>query len=188
MKNTLVKTIIIAALLFCSNLASAKTTINVVQQKKIKADQIIFSSNINKNIHIRRLIPMYSMQTSENLKTYHLGHKFFNPDHKVPTANNLAVSIKSHPFFIGKFTKEPSHGEYASLKSKISHPFFILETSLNNKSDFYMVYSNGIRHFTIQNDKMDNLASYCNSSGKNYPNLDFFIKCTLEAHSDKYLI
>ena len=47
-----------------TDLASAKTTVKVVQQKKFQADQIIFSSNINKNIHRHRLIPMYSMQIS----------------------------------------------------------------------------------------------------------------------------
>ncbi len=189
MKKALIKIITLATLLFCSNLANAKTTVNINQRKKLQANKTIFVSAKNMRVNIHKLIPMYSLQTGENLRAYHLGLKFFNPDHKVPTVEDLTDSIRSHPFFIGKFTNEPDHEEYAILRNKISHPFFILETTLNGNSDFYMVHSRGIRHFfmTTQNKHLDNLTSFSNSSGKNYPDLNSFIKCTLESHSDKYL-
>jgi len=188
MKKTLIKTLTIAALLFSSNLASAKAKNTVIQHKKIQADQIIFSSNVNKSIHNYRIVPMYSMQTRENLKTYHAGHKFFNLDHKVPTEKDLLDNIRSCPFFIGTFANELSHEECISLKDKADSPFFIFETHQDDRSDFYMVHSKGNRHFIITDvgTQQYEMASFCNSSGKEYPSLESFIKCTLESHSDKY--
>jgi len=179
MKKALKKTIMIAALLFCSNLAHAKVN-DITKQKKVQADQIIFNSKISKSLNKHQLTPMLALQNSGNLRAYHVGSKFFNPLHKVPTAKDLHDSVKSHPFFIGRLVKEPSHEEYVNLKAKISHPFFILETYQNGKSDFYMVHSMGVRHFVInvQNDRQDNLASIDNSA-KDYPDIESFIECTL---------
>jgi len=173
MRNTLVKTLIIAALLLCSNLR-AKANNCIVTLKKAKIQK---SSNMSYNHQLAR---MYGLQKRENLKAYHVGSKFFDPSRKVPTAGDLVDSIKSHPYFIGSFAKEPSYDEYVSLKAKVRHPFFILETSQNERSDFYMVHSKGVRHFTINisNEKSEYMASLNNGYSKIYPNLSSFIKCT----------
>jgi len=179
MKKALIKIITIASLYFCSNLANAKTTVNINQGKKLQTNETIFIRARNMRVNVHKLIPMYSLQTGENLRAYHLGLKFFNPDHKVPTVEDLTDSIRSHPFFIGKFANEPTHEEYSILRNKISHPFFILETRLNGKSDFYMAHSNGVRHFSINTSfKSCKMASLDNGGGKDYPDLDSFIKCT----------
>jgi len=183
MKNALKKTIMIAAMLFCSNLAHAKSN-NALKQNKIQAEQIFFKASVNKSFYNHQLSPMLALQSNENLRTYHLGAKFFNPAHKVPTEKDLSDSIKSHPFFIGRFTNEPNYDEYVSLKDQFNYSFFILETVKNDKIDFYMVHLKGIRHFVIstKNDRQDNLASIDNSA-KNYPDLESFIKCTLGSQS-----
>jgi len=178
MKRTLMKTIMIAALLFCSNL---RAKVNNYMAKS-KNSQIIHSFNLSKSGYKYQLVHMYAMQNSENLKTYHISAKFFNQSHKVPTAMDLADSIKSHPFFIGSFANEPSKEEYISLKAKINHPFFILETHQNEKSDFYMVHSKGVRHFSIKSlngfDE-NSMASIDNSGLLDYPDIEAFIQCTL---------
>ena len=177
MKNTLIKTIMIATLLFCSNL-KAKADSCVAILKKAKKEQIVDSSNMIKNYQLSR---MYAMQNSLNLKAYHISAKFFNPFHKVPTAEDLENGIKSHPYFVGRFNKKLSKEEYFNLKAKIGFPFFILETYKNDKSDFYMVHSKGVRHFTvnISNEKSEHMASLDNGSYKVYPSLSSFIACTI---------
>jgi len=176
MKNTLMKTMLITALFFCSNLG-AKAKSCMVTLKKAKKEQIVDRSNMIKNHQLSR---MYAMQNSWNLKAYHISAKFFNSSHKVPTARDLENSIKSHPYFIGSFNKELSKEEYISLKAKTDFPFFILETYQNKKSDFYMVHSKGIRHFkiNISNEKSEHMASLDNGVHKIYPSLKSFIKCT----------
>ncbi len=178
MKNTLVKTLIIAALLLCSNLR-AKANSCMATLKKVKMQKSFYISKSNYNHQLAR---MYGLQNRENLKAYHVGSKFFDPSHKVPTVENLADSIKSHPYFIGSFANEPSYDEYISLKAKVKHPFFILETRQNERSDFYMVHSKGVRHFSIKSlNKIDknSMASIDNSVVIDYPDLLSFIKCTL---------
>ncbi len=178
MKNALIKTLIIAALLFCSN-SRAKANNCIVTLKKAKIQESFNTSKCNYNHQLAR---MYGLQNRENLKAYHVGSKFFNPYHKVPTAENLADSIKSHQYFIGIFANEPSYDEYISLKAKVKHPFFILETCQNERSDFYMVHSKGIRHFSVKSlNKVDknSMASIDNGGLLDYPDLDSFITCTL---------
>jgi len=187
MKKTLIKTITIAALLFCYRTAYAKPKDIALQQRKIQADQIVFSSGVNRSLSNHRLFPMFAMQNRENLKTYHVGHKFFNSCYKVPTAKDLVDSIRFHPFFIGTFANELSHEECISVKDKIGYPFFIFETDQGGKNDFYMAHSKGVRHFTINilNERLDIIACLCNGADKNYPNLESFIKCTLKSHANK---
>jgi len=186
MKRTLMKTIMIAALLFCSGL-QAKAKNCMAALKKAKTHQ---SFTACKSLQKHQFVHMYAMQNSENLKAYHISAKFFNPSHKVSTAMDLADSIKSHPFFIGSFANEPSKEEYISLKAKINYPFFFFEAYQDGKSEFYMGNPKGLRHFSINNldDRTNSMASICNSISQNYPGLDRFIKCTIESHSDKYLI
>ena len=175
MKTIFMKIALVAATVFCSNFAHAKTN-------RIQAERVIFRYEMTKSENNHQIISMIALQNSGNLRAHHIGAKFFNPLYKVPTSNDLYNSIKSHPFFIGRLAKEPNHEEYVSLKNKISHPFFIFETRLKGKSDFYMVHSKGVRHFEInvQSDRQDNLASIDNSC-KDYPDMKSFIRCTLNS-------
>ena len=173
---------VIAALLFFSNLACSKTKDNIARQKNFQPNPIIFNSIRNKRMYKYRLVYMYAMQNRENLKAYHLGLMFFNRSHKIPTMKYLTNSIRSHQFFIGIFTRDLSHEECFSLKTKIDLPFFIFETYQSGKSDFYMLYSRGIRHFTVNasHERSDYMASLNNGAGKDYPNLESFIQCTIK--------
>jgi len=187
MKKTLMKTIMIATLLFCSNL-KAKASSCMATLKKASKEQIVHDSNMIKNYQLSH---MHAMQNSQNLKAYHISAKVFNPSHKVPTVMELANSIKSHPYFIGSFNKELSKEDYIGLKAKTDLPFFILETYQNKKSDFYMVYSKGVRHFSIKalNEFDENsLAGIDNTGLLKYPNIEAFTKCTLSSsYVDIYL-
>jgi len=185
MKKSLMKTIIIAAMLFSSSFKVKE--IYASKREKTKEEFVISSCNANKKINKCRVIPWLSLQTGENLKAYHLGLKFFDSSHKIPTAKDLANSIKLHPFYIGKFTQELTIEECDSIKNRTNYPFFIYETCQDSRSDFYMVHSKDVRHFTIES-LNKNIASFCNSTYQNYPDLNKFIKCTLESHANKHLI
>ncbi len=188
MRKALVKTIIVAALLCYSNLKAKET--NVIKKEKSHANQIIFSSNIIKKVGGYQIVTMYSLQNEENLKAYHIGLKFFDPSHMIPTEKDLAKSIQLHPYFIGSFPKELSQEEIVSFKHEANHPFFIFETCIDSKNDFYMVHKRGIRHFTIKSSDEKNgyIARLSNGTAKHYPNLEKFTKSTIESHTDEYLI
>ncbi len=69
-----------------------------------------------------------------------------------------------------------------NLKNKVAYPFFIFETYSKGKSDFYMVHSKGIRHFTVDTVHDDGVyLSSIDNMHKGYPDFKLFIKCTLKS-------
>jgi len=179
MKKSLMKIAMIVVTLFFTNQTSAKIS-NYDVDIKNETKKVTYSNNVRKNK--RLLVQMYAMQSKENLKTYYLGTKFFNPCYAYPTTNDFVKSIKSHPFFIGRLAKEPDHEEYTNLKNKIIYPFFIFETYNKGKSGFYMVHSKGVRHFIVNTLHEDGITlSSIDNGHKGYPDFKLFIKCTLKS-------
>jgi len=179
MKKSLMKIAMIAVLFFIPNQIFSKASHWDVNSRK-NPKQVTYSNNISMNK--RQLVHLHAMQNRENLKTYYLGAKIFNPYYSKPTENDFVKSIKSHPFFIGMLDSAPNHEEYVHLRNKIDYPFFIFETFHKGKSDFYMVHSKGVRHFIISTlHEGEDYVSSIDNGHKGYPGLKLFIKCTLKS-------
>jgi len=183
MKKKLMKITLVAVSIFCLNLYAKINTYAAGS----KNSQII--TNAKANRYNRQYVHMYALQNNENLRTYNLGVKFFNLSNSGLTIEDFYESIVSHQFFIGSLENMSIDEIYVSFKDKVDYSFFIFETFQRGKSDFYIAYSGGLRHFTINtvNDRLDTMTCLCNGCDKNYPNLDSFIKCTLKSHTNKHL-
>lgn len=178
MKKTLLKILTVSTLLLFSSSSYGKESYNPVRTLSHLNAALDLRCNTH-SPHRFNITQFLSLQTFENLKAYHYGLSFFNPHHTIPNRNELLNSLQSHPQFIGKLSTQPNSTELHTLLG--NRPYVLFQTQETNEDHFYIGHGDGIRHFSIHAylHQHSNLAGFFNASGKNYPNIENCIICTL---------
>lgn len=112
------------------------------------------------------------METFENLKAYHVGLRCLFPDYRIPSAQNLLDSIRSHEQFVGALTQDEALDRFQLGQI----PYFVFEEQ-GNEGHFYIAHLGGLRHFTVKGNQLAGIDNGCIAK---CPTLDHLIQATLE--------
>ncbi len=167
MKKTLFK-IAFVAVISLSVVHRVQASVNLSPFDFFKSAEVLGSVS-KKARHFSRFL---AMGTQENLKAYHLGLETLFAGYRIPSAQDLFDSIRSHSNFLGFLTEN----EAVDRLSGASNSFVIFEEKNGAEAHFYIVHPKGIRHFNVNG---IGFAGLDNSEGIQYPSLASFLESTV---------